>query len=202
MGWNLRKIIIPFLTVFLLLSTDAFIIHRMENISLPSQSSNSRCIPTFRTTDLQGNTVTQDIFAGKFTVVCLWVTRDADTSRDLLASINSWRHSIHRPFQIIGIVGDVKEDADGTQIATARSITTDFPDVRQIVVNDELQPLLAQIRNSPTVFFVDTQGNLAGQPVIGNEPILIQKEILRLMEDKSDDGKLQKKIQNILFYHP
>lgn len=201
LGLNLRKILIPILTLFLLLSTDAFIISRMATDSFLYRDSTGLHVPPFRTKDLRGNTVTQDIFLGKFTVVCLWVTRDMDTGRELLASINHWRHSTHEPIQIIGIVGDVKEDADDTQIATARSISAVFPDVPQLIANDDFTALLTRIRNSPTVFFVDTQGNLVGQPVIGNEPVLIQKEILRLMEYGSDGRKLQKKIQTLLF-HP
>lgn len=105
---NFRKVLLPFLTVFLLLLVHGIIIGRTDDHPFLYRDVSSVQIPPFRTMDLQGNTVTQDIFMGNFTVVCLWVTQDADNSRKLLTSINDWRNSAPAAFQFIGMIGDLK----------------------------------------------------------------------------------------------
>lgn len=199
---NFRKVLLPFLTVFLLLLVHGIIIGRTDDHPFLYRDVGSVQIPPFRTMDLQGNTVTQDIFMGNFTVVCLWVTQDADNSRKLLTSINDWRNSAPAAFQLIGMIGDLKDASDAARIAAASSVAGAMPAVPQLFVNDDLADLLARIRNAPTVFFVDKSGNLVGQPVVGNEPILVRKEAMRLIEAESEEGKVQKELQNILFRRP
>ena len=199
---NFRKVLLPFLTVFLLLLVHGIIIARPDDHPFLYRGVSSVQIPPFRTIDLQGNTVTRDIFMGNFTVVCLWVTQDADNSRKLLTSINDWRNSAPAAFQFIGMIGDLKDASDAARIAAASSVAGAIPAVPQLFVNDDLADLLARIRNAPTVFFVDKSGNLVGQPVVGNEPLLVQKEAMRLIEAESEEGKVQKELQNILFWRP
>lgn len=199
---NFRKVLLPFLTVFLLLLVHGIIIGRTDDHPFLYRDVGSVQIPPFRTMDLQGNTVTQDIFMGNFTVVCLWVTQDADNSRKLLTSINDWRNSAPAAFQLIGMIGDLKDASDAARIAAASSVAGAMPAVPQLFVNDDLADLLARIRNAPTVFFVDESGNLVGQPVVGNEPVLVQKEAMRLMGAASEEGRVQKELQNILFWRP
>ena len=199
---NFRKVLLPFLTVFLLLLVHGIIIARPDDHPFLYRGVSSVQIPPFRTMDLQGNTVTQDIFMGNFTVVCLWVTQDADNSRKLLTSINDWRNSAPVAFQLIGMIGDLKDASDAARIAAASSVAGAIPAVPQLFVNDDLADLLARIRNAPTVFFVDKSGNLVGQPVVGNEPLLVRKEAMRLIEAESEEGKVQKELQNILFWRP
>lgn len=197
-----RKLFMPFLTLFLMLSVLGVTIISMEEHPFLYQNVRNVQIPPFRTKDLEGNTVTQDIFTGKFTVVCLWMTQDAANSRELLTSIQDWRNSAPAPFQLIGMVGDLKDASDEARVSAALSVSNEIPAVPQLLVNDDLTNLLSRIRHAPTVFFVDRQGNLVGQPVAGNEPILVQKETMRLIKAESEEGKIQKELQNILFYRP
>ena len=201
-GLNFRRFLVPFLTAFLLLLVNGIMMARMDDRPFLYQGVSDVRIPPFRTKDLQGNIVTQDIFAGKFTVVCFWMARDADNSRKLLKSIQDWRNSAQVNIQLVGMVGDLRNMSDEAQASSALSVSNEIPAVPQILVNDELASLLVRIRNAPTVFFVDGQGNLVGQPVVGNEPILVQKEAMRLIKAESDEGKLQKEIQNSLFFRP
>lgn len=197
-----RKIfLIPFLTVFLLLVLDAFLISRLDEVPSIYQKSQSLPFPEFRTKDLHGNTVTHEIFQGKFSIVCLWVTQDATTSRELLESLSSWKNACPKPFQLIGIVGDLRDTEPPEKLAVAQEIVGDCPeDVPHLLANDDMEGFLRRIHNAPTVCFVNEHGELVGQPVVGNEPGLIRKEAERLMEMDSLQNEIARKIQNSLFH--
>ncbi|MBO6304182.1 MAG: hypothetical protein J6M62_03755 [Selenomonadaceae bacterium] len=193
------KFLIPFLTVFLLLALDGFIVSRISEPYI-YQNDKSFKISSFTAKDLNGNAITQDIFAKNFTVVCLWVTKEAENSRKVMADIENLKNSTSTDFQIIGIVGDLREDSDKQEFENARKITRDFKNVLQIIPNDELIDILTKIRNAPTVFFVDDEGNIIGQPIVGNEPTLMKKELFRLTNKYSEQDKLKEKIHANIFY--
>lgn len=195
----MKKILIPFLTIFLLLAIDGFIVSRMNEPYIYNNDKTIQ-IPSFNAKDLHGNTVAQDIFSGKFSVVCLWVTKDDKNSQKLMANIETLKSSAMENFQIIGIVGDLKENSTEKDYENARNITRDFKEILQIISNDELKSILTKIKNAPTVFFVDGEGKIIGQPIVGNEPVLIEKELRRLMNKKSDYDKLKEKVHANIFY--
>ncbi|MBR3624240.1 MAG: hypothetical protein IKN43_12930, partial [Selenomonadaceae bacterium] len=144
-----KKYIMPFLTIFFLLAIDAFIVARLEDSKYLTDFTN---IPKFTTKDINGNIVTEDIFKGNFTVVCLWVTKDAEGSRKLLSELYDWQKNSVKTFQIVGIAGDIRDNSSEEQIEKARLICKNI-DILQIKVNDDLTELLTPIRNAPTVFF-------------------------------------------------
>ena len=193
--------LIPFLTVFLLLTLDVFLISRLDEVPSIYQESQALRFPEFCTKDLRGNTVTHEIFQGKFSIVCLWVTQDAATSRELLNSLSAWRSTSPEPFQLIGIVGDLRDTESPKRLASTQKIVEDWDDVPQLLVNDELADFLRRVRNAPTVCFVNEDGELVGQPVVGNEPALIRKEAERWMERDSVPNELGRNIQDRLLFH-
>ena len=197
-----RKIfLLPFLTIFLLLLLDAFLISRLDEVLSIYQKSQSLPFPEFRTRDLHGSTVTHEIFQGKFSIVCLWVTQDATTSRELLETLSAWRSTSPKPFQLMGIVGDLRDTEPPERLDVAREIVGDCPeDVPHLLVNDDMEGFLRRVRNAPTVCFVDEHGELVGQPVAGNEPELVRKEAERLMERDSLQNEIAGKIQDSLFH--
>lgn len=196
-----KKYIIPFLTIFCLLVADAFVIARLNNVKHLNQSGENFQIPMFMAHDLEGNVVTEDIFKDKFTVVCLWVVKDADGSRKILSELQDWKNTSDKTFQLVGIAGDIGENADLEQIEKARMISRNI-DILQITANDDLRELLSRIRHAPTVFFTDENGVVIGQPVAGNELELIKKEAARLMDGESSFGKIKAQAQRILFHSP
>ncbi len=195
----MKKFIIPFLTVFLLLMIDGFIVARNQEPYI-YQNENKFQIPNFQAKDLNGNTVTNDIFTGKFTVVCLWVIKDSANSQKLMADMENLKTSTSLNFRLIGIIGDMKEDSDELRFETARDVAKNFPNIPQIIPNDEMTDILSKIRNAPTVFFVDGEGKIVGQPVVGNENLLIKKELFRLMNKNSEYENMRKKSDINIFY--
>lgn len=194
----LKLVLIPLIPVLLLIAVNIFLISRVEEVPSLYQE-NHIAFPDFRTRDLRGNIVTQDIFMGRFSVVCLWVTREAG-SRDLLERLAAWKESSDEKFQLVGIVGDVRETDSADKISAARSMAdVSGGNIPQLLVNDGMEDFLKRIRNAPTVCFVNEHGSIVGQPVIGNEPELIQKEALRLMQADSSQSRLGRKVQDSLF---
>lgn len=198
-----RILLIPLLTVGLLLILDVFLISRMDEVPSIYQESHAISFPCFRTRDLNGNIVTHEIFVSKFSVVCLWVSKDAVASRELFRALSTWKATLSTPVQLVGIIGDLRDTENQEGITAIQSAMKDIPDdIPQLLVNDDLTYFLQRLRNAPTICFVDEQGMLVGQPVIGNEPALIQKEAERLIGTNDKHGELERKIQNKLFHRP
>ena len=156
--------------------------------------------PTFRTETLDGRAVTNELFAGKTTAVCVWVVRDEAGSRAALGRLSALLGEQPENVQFIGLVGDLKTDDDAETRALAANIAADCPDsFPHLLVNDDFAPFLTQLRAAPTVAFVDGSGRLVGQPVVGDEPELVRKELARLLEMDSPRSQTLRKIQEALF---
>ena len=172
MRTTLRYLLIPLALILSILTINLFSARdtTKPNISL---------FPKFQTTDLAGNTITNKIFTGKFTVLVLWVTRD-ENSRQLWHFLSDWQQAESDRLQIIGLAGDVKITDDADKINYARQITAAYS-IPQLLVNDDMAEFLTTARAAPTICFVDATGRLIGQPVTGYEPELIKKEARRLL---------------------
>ncbi|MBO5514720.1 MAG: hypothetical protein J5963_01290, partial [Schwartzia sp.] len=141
-----------------------------------------------------------EIFAGKTTAVCVWTVRDVENSRDALNHLAAIAEELPENAHFVGLVGDLKVEADAEKRATAKAIAADCPAIfPQLLINDEFMPFLTRLRSAPTVVFIDSAGRLVGQPVVGDEPELVRKEFLRLMEKDSPRNHALQKIQKALF---
>ena len=197
MAFRQKKLwLLPFLAL-LLLAVDAMFLGRDGAIHV---SGAGEPFPSFRTTTLTGRDVTDDIFAGKTTAVCVWVLRDEAGSRAALSRLSSLLGEQPENVQFVGLVGDLKPD-DGTEKrALAEKIAADCPEsFPQLFVNDDFAPFLTHLRAAPTVCFVDGSGRLIGQPVVGDEPELVRRELYRLLEKDSPRSRALRKIQDALF---
>lgn len=173
---NLRYFLIPLALMFSILAIHLF-------SARDTASQNLILFPRFQTADLTGNTITNKVFTGKFTVLVLWVTKD-ENSRQLWHFLSDWQQAEAGRLQIIGLVGDARSTDDAAKIDYARQITAGFA-IPQLLVNDDMAEFLTTIRAAPTICFVDATGRLVGQPVTGFEPELIQKEARRLLATDS-----------------
>lgn len=120
---------------------------------------------TFSTTDLDGNPVTSEIYAqADLTVINVWGTFCGPCIGEMPA-LSAWDQELPDNVQIIGIISDVAEGGDTT---AARNIINStgvaFPN---LLYNDSLIPLLSQSQYVPTTYFVDGDGNMIAEPIIG-----------------------------------
>lgn len=133
------------------------------------QATMSGAFPTFETTDLAGNPVTNDIFAGKdLTVVNVWGTYCGPCINEM-PDLAAWSESMPENVQLIGIVCDLAtlDDADTLETANTICEATGANIYPSLVANQTLTPLLQTVVGVPTTFFVDGSGKLVGNPIVG-----------------------------------
>jgi thiol-disulfide isomerase/thioredoxin len=123
---------------------------------------------TFSTVDLDGNEVTDDIFRNKkLTVINIWGTFCGPCVNEL-PELESWSEEMPDDVQIIGLVGDVNGVDDSGQIQTAQDILAQTGvKYTNIVPNSDLSDLMGTIYAYPTTIFVDSTGNIVGDPIVG-----------------------------------
>lgn len=125
-------------------------------------------IPSFSAKDLDGNTVTEDIFAGKdLTVVNIWGTFCNPCIAEM-PELGEWAASMPDNVQIVGLIVDISGDEDTRHHDLAVEITKKAgAEFTHIIANADLNALMQWIVGVPTTLFVDQEGNLVGEPVIG-----------------------------------
>lgn len=188
--------LLPFLTL-VLLAADALLLGRDGAIHVDGAGVG---FPDFRTESLDGRAVTDEIFAGKTTAVCVWTVRDAEISRAALKRLAAIAEELPENAQFIGLVGDLKAEDSADKRTTAKAIAADCPAIfPQLLINDDFMPFLTRLRSAPTVVFIDSAGRLVGQPVVGDEPELVRKEFFRLLEKDSPRNLALQKIQQAIF---
>ena len=165
----------------------------------PATQAPAKDFPSFQTHTLQGQEADERLFAGHFNILCLWVTKDT-TSTQLLEALSQWQKEENYAFQLVGLVGDIKDTDPAEKIAYAKDLTSHLPhSFPQLLANDSLSPFLTTITKAPTTFFINEAGQITGQPVIGHEISLIKKEARRLMAADSPQEKQKNRIHTQLF---
>ena len=188
--------ILPVLTL-VLLAADALLLGRDGAIHVDGAG---QPFPAFRAETLDGRVATDEIFAGKTTAVCVWTVRDANMSRAALQKLSAIAEDFPPPAQFVGLVGDLKTGDGAEKRAAAQEIAAGVsPAFPQLTVNDDFTPFLSKLRSAPTIVFIDGAGRLVGQPVVGDEPELVKKELSRLLEKDSPRSLALKKIQKAIF---
>lgn len=188
--------ILPVLTL-VLLAADALLLGRDGAIHVDGAG---QPFPAFRAETLAGRAVTDEIFAEKMTAVCVWTVRDANMSRAALQKLSAIAADFPQPAQFVGLVGDLKTGDGAEKRAAAQEIAAGVsPAFLQLTVNDDFTPFLSKLRSAPTIVFIDGAGRLVGQPVVGDEPELVKKELSRLLEKDSPRSLALKKIQKAIF---
>ena len=132
-------------------------------------TSTPDAFPAFETVDLNGNTVTNEIFYGKdLTVVNIWGTY-CNPCIDEMPELAEWSKSMPENMQLIGLVSDLysADDADTLELAQAICEATGADVYTSLVANEDFMDLLYGIVGVPTTLFVDSTGAIVGDPIVG-----------------------------------
>lgn len=124
--------------------------------------------PAFSTVDLDGNTVTNDIFTGKkLTVVNIWGTFCGPCINEM-PELAQWDAEMPEDVQIIGLVSDLTSASDTATLETAKEICAatgvTFP---SMIASEDFMQLLSGVIGVPTTLFVDSTGAIVGEPIVG-----------------------------------
>lgn len=123
-------------------------------------------MPAFTAKDLQGNEVTEEIFAGKdLTVLNIWGTFCPPCIREM-PELGEWARAMPENVQLIGLITDIQGEEDKEHLALEITGKTGA-EFTQIIANQDFYWLLSQVVGVPTTLFVDGEGNLVGDPIVG-----------------------------------
>ena len=139
-------------------------------------------IGSFTATDLDGNEVTESIFADKdVTVLNVWATY-CDPCKEEMPDLGAWDKELPDNAQIVGIVIDVPE-GDAEMIDTAKAICEDTGvKYKNIVYTDSVDKMLADVEAVPTTFILDSEGKTICTPVIGNDVEAYKKAVQEYLD--------------------
>ncbi len=139
-----------------------------ENIQAEQEDTANAAFPAFTTTDLDGNTVTESIFSEKdLTVLNIWGTFCGPCIREM-PELGEWAKEMPENVHILGLIIDINGEEDTEPLSLAVDITqqagVDFPN---LIANENFAPILKDVIGVPTTLFIDGEGNLVGDPIIG-----------------------------------
>lgn len=125
-------------------------------------------IPSFTAKDLEGNTVTESIFGDKdLTVLNIWGTFCNPCVREM-PELGAWEKEMPDNVQMVGLIIDINGDDDTEHHELAVEITQNAgADFTQIIANADFTDILKDVFGVPTTIFVDRDGNIVGDPIIG-----------------------------------
>lgn len=133
----------------------------------PVQGQKEARFPSFSTENLDGDIVTEQVFAEKsVTMINIWGTYCGPCINEMpaLQELNS---QLPDSAQILGIVVDVSTDDKGNlqnaqKIADGAGVTFD-----NVILNEELAWALSGVQFIPTTVFVDSDGRMVGEAIVG-----------------------------------
>ncbi len=132
------------------------------------ENTATAAFPAFTATDLDGNTVTESIFAEKdLTVLNIWGTFCGPCIGEM-PELGEWAKEMPDNVQILGLIIDINGEEDTEHHDLAVDITqeagVEFPN---LIASADFAPILKDVIGVPTTLFIDKEGNLVGDPVIG-----------------------------------
>ncbi|MDE6603033.1 MAG: TlpA family protein disulfide reductase [Lachnospiraceae bacterium] len=124
--------------------------------------------PAFTATALDGSTVTESIFSEKdLTVLNIWGTFCGPCIGEM-PELGEWAKEMPDNVQILGLIIDINGEEDTEHRDLAVDITQKAgADFTNLIANMDFAPILKDVVGVPTTLFVDGEGNLVGDPVVG-----------------------------------
>lgn len=145
----------------------------VENVN--NESENSAAVqvanekfPQFAALNLSNETVTDNIFAQKkITVLNIWGTFCPPCIEEM-PELGEWAQNMPADAQIIGLICDVRGSDDIQTIDAAKKILSEAnANFVNLIPDVALEKYLQKVEAVPTTLFIDSQGNLIGEPVVG-----------------------------------
>ncbi|MDE6456181.1 MAG: TlpA family protein disulfide reductase [Dysosmobacter sp.] len=138
---------------------------------------------SFNGTDLEGNTVSQDVFSqSRLTMVNVWATYCNPCLNEMPGLGELAAEHEGSEFQIIGVVSDVREGEDQTLVESLVQQTG--ANYTHLLANDSIdQALLSSVSAVPTTFFFDQEGAYLGSIVGSAEKSDWEELIHELLEE-------------------
>ena len=139
-------------------------------------------IGSFTSTDLDGNEVTEAIFADKdVTILNVWATFCGPCEEEM-PDLGAWDKKLPDNVQIIGMVVDVPE-GDAEMIDIAKEMCKDAGvSYQNIVYTDSVEKMLTDVEAVPTTFILDSEGKTICTPIIGADVEAYKKAVQEYLD--------------------
>lgn len=159
----------------------------IDSITLTERAgSDMETFPTFSATTLDGETVSNDFFANnKMTLVNVWGTYCGPCIAEM-ATLQELSQLLPEGTGIVGIAADAMDE---NRVTLAQQIVEETGVSYPNWAPDEAlqQYLAANIAGTPTMLFIDANGQLVGDPIIGRSSVDTYLEALAAcMGDDAD----------------
>lgn len=141
----------------------------------------SKQMPTFSATNLDGQPVTNEIFASKkITIVNIWGTFCPPCIGEM-PELGELARNMPADAQLIGLVCDAEDDSP--QIQEAKEILRDAgANFVNIVPDENLMRFLNDVDAVPTTIFVNSKGEIVGQKIVGADVDGYKDELAKLLK--------------------
>lgn len=150
-------------------------------------------IASFAATDLDGQPITEEIFSkAKLTMLNVWTTWCSPCIQEMPDLGEIGRELADQGVQLVGVVFDAVNEGtgepDAERIELAKTIVEKTGADYQMIVPDEAlnEGVLGNILGFPTTYFIDSEGNVVGESVLGSrtkaEWLDVIQEMLALAE--------------------
>ena len=127
-------------------------------------------VGSFTTTDMNGNTVDESLFANAdITVLNVWATT-CNPCVSELPEMNAWAKELPENVQIVGLLSDVNELSGRNFERAQKIIAKAGVGYTNLITSKDLQDFASRIVGTPTTFFIGRDGNAVHEPVVGAAP--------------------------------
>ena len=159
-----------------------------EDMANKSVSAEEEKFPEFKTTDINGNEVTEKIFADKdITMVNVWGTFCGPCINEM-PELQKIYESLPENANLIGIVADVPEGMkDGIDNAKYIEGQTGVK-YTNLTLSDSLASFAKRFYAVPSTIFVDKEGNIIGDLVMGADIDAYVKNLQKVLTDWKYEG--------------
>ena len=149
----------------------------------PGTEAGKEKFPSFETTDTKGNKVTEKIFADKdITMVNVWGTFCGPCINEM-PELQKIYESLPKNANLIGIVADVPEGMkDGVDNANYIEKQTGVK-YTNLTLSDSLSSFAKRFYAVPSTIFVDKNGNIIGELVMGADIDAYVKNLQNVLTD-------------------
>ena len=133
----------------------------------PAQNQEDARFPSFSTENLNGDTVTEQVFAGKsVTMINVWGTYCGPCIGEM-PDLQKLNEQLPDNAQILGILVDVSTEDKGNlrkamEITDGAGVTFE-----NVILNEDLAWALSGVQFIPTTVFVDSEGRMTGDVIVG-----------------------------------
>lgn len=124
-------------------------------------------MPEFKTKDMAGNEITNEIFSqADLTVINFWGTYCGPCINEM-TELAKWENSMPENVQLIGIMIDVHSQESEEFELAEKIIEKTGVSYENLIITKEFDKLLEQLVGVPTTFFINKDGNIVADPIVG-----------------------------------